>query len=137
MQHNTANAGAMINEKASQTNIRVVTRLVPFPICHCPGGLGFDHQRAGAVCQLEVSRCCRHLGRFKQADSPGTIMTLLQEQQNGKVVRKLLVTKSDGYIRMFGTSKSDWMNVKDREPAKGTPGRPEVRRNQPLLGLYD
>jgi len=33
------------------------------------------------------------------------------QQQHGKVVRKLSGSKSDGYLRMFGTSKSDWMSV--------------------------
>ncbi|KAF9923554.1 hypothetical protein BGZ67_009765, partial [Mortierella alpina] len=33
------------------------------------------------------------------------------QQQHGKTVRKLVGSKSDGYLRMFGTSKSDWMSI--------------------------
>jgi hypothetical protein len=37
------------------------------------------------------------------------------QQQHGKAVRKLLGSKSDGYLRMFGTSKSDSMSIKKKK----------------------
>ncbi|KAF9577809.1 hypothetical protein BGW38_006741, partial [Lunasporangiospora selenospora] len=50
-------------------------------------------------------------------ESPGLDSTERRNhQQHGKNVRKLVGSKSDGYLRMFGTSKSDWMSI---EGAKG------------------